>query len=180
MSRIGKKLIPIPAGVTVNFDPKTLLLIIKGPLGELSHTIHPFVNFTYQNNEIEIAVKNNEEKKQKAIWGTSRAIVANMVDGVTKGFEKSIELNGVGYKMELAGQNLTLYIGFSHTVKIDVPTGINLTLNKKLLSGVCNDKQQIGNFFANIFKLKPCDVYKHKGFKFPGTFYRKKVVKKSK
>lgn len=180
MSRIGKKLIPIPVGVTVNFDPKTLLLKIKGPLGELSQDIHPFINFSYENNEIEVKIKNETEKKQKAIWGTTRAIVANMVDGVTKGFEKQIELNGVGYKMELAGQNLTLYIGFSHLVKLDVPTGIKLTLNKNMLSGTCNDKQQIGNFFASIFRLKPCDVYKHKGFKFPGVFYRKKVVKKSK
>lgn len=180
MSRIGKKIIAIPAGVNVNFDPKTNIIKVKGVLGELSCPILPFVILKIEPTEIQLEIQNPQEKKQKAMWGTTRALIANLVEGVTKGFEKQLELNGVGYKMELTGQNLTLYIGFSHTVKINVPTGIKLTLNKNLLSGICNDKQQIGNFFAHIFKLKPCDVYKHKGFKFPGVFYRKKVVKKSK
>ena len=180
MSRIGKKIIAIPVGVSVQFDPKTNIIKVKGPLGELSCPVLPFVILKIEPTEIQLEIQNPQEKKQKAMWGTTRALIANLVEGVTKGFEKQLELNGVGYKMELVGQNLTLYIGFSHTVKINVPSGIKLTLNKNLLSGTCNDKQQIGNFFAHIFKLKPCDVYKHKGFKFPGVFYRKKVVKKSK
>jgi len=180
MSRIGKKIIAIPVGVNVNLDPKTNIIKVKGPLGELSCTVLPFIILKIEPTEIQLEIQNPQEKKQKAMWGTTRALIANLVDGTTKGFEKKLELNGVGYKMELTGQNLTLFIGFSHTVKINVPSEIKLTLNKNLLSGTCNDKQQIGNFFAHIFKLKPCDPYKHKGFKYPGEFYRQKVVKKSK
>jgi large subunit ribosomal protein L6 len=101
-----------------------------------------------------------------------------MVIGVSTGFTKELELNGVGYKMELSGQTLTVYIGFSHPVKLDIHPAIKLSLNKNLLSGTSYDKQLLNNFFGNLHEMKPCDPYKHKGFKFPGRFYIKKVGKK--
>jgi len=179
MSRIGKKVINLPSGVNFDFQKENRKIIVKGALGELETNVTRFVGFKVQDGVLEVTIENSEDKLQRAIWGTTRSILANMVEGVTNGFTKEIELNGVGFKMEL-GSELVLYLGFSHLVTIAIPAEIKLTLNKNLLSGTCNDKQLIGNFFANLYKLKPCDVYKHKGFKFPGKFYRKKVGKKGK
>lgn len=180
MSRVGKKVIELPDKVTVEYDSKTNTVTVKGALGELSRQLYRDIKLQIDGNNITLTVKNPDDKFQRAIWGTSRAIVQNMVDGVSKGFNKEVELNGVGYKMELAGNTLTLYIGYSHSVKVDVPTGIKLTLNKNLLTGTSINKELIGNFFSTIHNMKPADPYKHKGFKFPGRFYRKKVVKKTK
>lgn len=179
MSRIGKKLINLPSGVDFNFQKENKKVIVKGGLGQLEANVTRFVGFKVENGVVEVTIENSEDKFQRAIWGTTRSILANLVEGVSNGFNKEIELNGVGYKMEL-GSELVLYLGFSHTVKVAIPSEIKLSLNKNLLSGTSIDKQLLGNFFANLFKLKPCDVYKHKGFKFPGQFYRKKVGKKGK
>jgi len=102
-----------------------------------------------------------------------------MVQGVATGYNKELELNGVGFRMEL-GKQLILYIGYSHPVNVDIPDDIKLTLEKNVLKGTSIDKQSLGNFFSYVHNLKPCDVYKQKGFKFPGRFYRKKVGKKGK
>jgi large subunit ribosomal protein L6 len=179
MSRIGKKPIVIPSDVVIDLNKSTHAIAVTGKLGTLKTTTHPDVIVDIVENNILVSVINPNNQKQNSLWGTSQAIIANMVQGVTEGYTKSLELNGVGYKMELA-DILTLYIGFSHPVKVTIPKEIKLTLNKNLLSGTSTDKQLIGDFFATVFKMKPCDVYKHKGFKFPGAFYRKKVGKKSK
>ncbi len=179
MSRIGKKTITLPSGVSFNFDEPNKVVTVKGALGELKAKVTSFVGFKIENNELSVQILNQENDFQKAIWGTTRSIVNNMVEGVNKGYTKEIELNGVGYRMEL-GSDLTLHIGYSHPVKVVIPSGIKLTLNKNLLTGTSIDKELLGNFFSQIFHLKPCDVYKHKGFKFPGQFYRKKVGKKGK
>jgi large subunit ribosomal protein L6 len=179
MSRIGKKVIVLPSGVTFNYDNSTNLVSVKGSLGELSKKFITQVGFNIENGEVVVTIKDESDDFQKAMWGTARSIVNNMVEGVSKGFTKEIELNGVGYRMELANE-LTLYIGFSHPVKVQIPSGIKLTLNKNLLSGTSADKELLGDFFSKIFNMKPCDVYKHKGFKFPGKFYKKKVGKKGK
>jgi len=177
MSRIGKQKITIPSGVTVDFNNQTRVCVVKGSRGELTEIIHPLVSLTIENNEITFGVKNEEEKTERALWGTIRANVANMVKGVTEGYKKSLELNGVGYKMELA-KDLTLYLGFSHSVVVKIPSGVALTLNKNVLEGESSDKQLIGDFFTNIHNLKACEPYKHKGFKFPGRHYPKKEGKK--
>lgn len=177
MSRIGKLPIKIVDKVKVNFDEKSRELVVSGPLGELKCQIHPFVNLGLEPSEIKVSVKNPEKKLHKSLWGTSRAIIQNMIVGVTEGYSKSVELNGVGFKMELA-EKLTLYIGFSHTVKIDIPSEIKLKLEKNVLSGTSIDKQSIGHFFTYVHDLKPCDPYKQKGFKFPGRFYLQKEGKK--
>jgi len=181
MSRIGKKLIVLPAQTTLDFDPKTRIIKVKGPLGELSRELHECVILTKNEDaSYNITVKDETIKFQKAIWGTTRAVVFNMVDGVSKGFTKEIELNGVGFKMELGSTQLTLALGFSHPVIVTIPSQTKLTLNKNLLSGNSIDKEEIGQFFSKLYYMKPCDVYKQKGFKYPGQFMRKKVVKKGK
>lgn len=177
MSRIGKKIITIPSNVQVKFAEN--ILTAKGPKGELSMKVPPVVKLNQNGSEISFEVENENNKFSRALWGTTRANANNIITGVSEGFSKTLELNGVGYKMEL-GSKLTLYIGFSHTVVVEIPESIKLELVKNTLSGTSCDKQKIGDFFTNIHDMKPCDVYKHKGFKFPDRFYRKKVGKKGK
>lgn len=180
MSRIGKKTIVLPSKVEFNYNVDTNLVKVKGPLGELSLTLDKHVTIKQESNELNLVVENEKNKFQRAIWGTNRALVYNMIVGVSEGYKKDMELNGVGYKMELKDSLLTLYIGFSHTVPVIIPDAIKLTLVKNLLTGHSSDKQLIGNFFNTIHNMKPCDPYKGKGFKFPGRYYRRKVVKKTK
>jgi large subunit ribosomal protein L6 len=176
MSRVGKKAIHIDQSVKLELNGNQVVVV--GPKGTLSTNVLDFVTLENTEGQLVVGVKKENDNFQKAVWGTTRAILANMVTGVTTGFSKEVELNGVGFKMELAGQNLTLYIGFSHPVKIVAPNEIKLTLTKNVLSGTSHDKQLLNNFFGNIHEMKPCDPYKQKGFKFPGRYYIKKVGKK--
>lgn len=178
MSRIGKKIIQVPAGVTVNVAKNGHSVEVQGKLGKLTDSFPAFVIIKKDGDNLNVEVKNSEEIKQKAMWGTARAVLNNMVEGVDKGFSKELTLTGVGYKMELAGNKLTLYIGFSHPVIVDVPEGIKLELKKNVLTGTSHDKQLIGDFFSKVHNMKIADPYKHKGFKFPDRFYPKKVGKK--
>lgn len=178
MSRIGKKIIELPAGVTAEINASTNVVTVKGKLGELKETFLSFIHITLEGSTLAVTVKNETDRLQKAMWGTARALINNMVVGVSEGFNKEVELNGVGFKMELAGQNLTIYIGYSHPVKIVVPQEIKLTLNKNVLTGTSIHKQIIGDFFMSLHNMKPSDPYKQKGFKIPGKHYQKKVGKK--
>ena len=179
MSRIGKLPVELPNGVTAQWDASARILTVKGPKGELKQEVHALVSLDIQDNQIVVTVEKPDLKFQRALWGTFRALIFNMVVGVTEGFTKSLELNGVGFKMEL-GSELTLHVGYSHPVKVTIPSEIKLQLNKNVLSGTSIDKQILGDFFTKVHNIRPCDVYKHKGFKFPGRYYRKKVAKKSK
>jgi large subunit ribosomal protein L6 len=176
MSRVGKKLIPIDQNVKVELNDNRV--VVTGPKGTLNATFLPFLSIKQDAANIEVCVENEKDKFQKANWGTARAILSNMITGVSTGFTKEMELNGVGFKMDITGDILTLNIGFSHPVKIKVPEAIKITITKNLLAGASYDKQLLNNFFGNIHEMKPCDPYKHKGFKFPGRFYVKKVGKK--
>jgi large subunit ribosomal protein L6 len=178
MSRIGKKIITVPAGVTVDYVQPVFKA--KGPKGELSMNVPPAIKLNLEGDQITFEINDHRNKIASALWGTTRANANNIVVGVSEGFKKTLELNGVGYKMDLQGDKLTLNIGFSHQVVVAVPTAIKLELVKNTLTGTSPDKQLIGDFFTNIHNMKPCDVYKHKGFKFPERFYRKKVGKKGK
>jgi large subunit ribosomal protein L6 len=180
MSRIGKKIIEVPANVTVEYNQTLKQVTAKGPLGVLNLVIPNFLDLKQEGNIISILVENENDKKQRSSWGTFRSLISNLIIGVSAGYTKEMELNGVGFKMELAGQNLTLYIGFSHPVKIEAPKTIKLALNKNVISGESIDKQALGDFFMKVHNMKACDVYKQKGFKLPNRFYRKKVGKKAK
>jgi large subunit ribosomal protein L6 len=181
MSRVGKKPIVIPEKVQFTFDEATRAVKVVGPLGELGFKIHQDVQLEISDGQVLVKVGNEEDSKQRALWGTTQAILSNLVEGVTKGFNQEVELSGVGFKMELDGskKNLSVYIGYSHPVKVEVPEGIQLDLQKNTLTGKSIDKQLIGNFFTNLHDLKPCDPYKQKGFRFPGRYYLKKVGKKA-
>jgi large subunit ribosomal protein L6 len=181
MSRVGKKPITLPAKVQVEFDQENRIIKVVGPLGSLSFKVHPKVNVVIEPSEVKVLVENPEDKKQRALWGTYRAVIANLIQGVTSGFTKELELNGVGYKMELqaAHKKLVVYIGLSHPVTVAIPDGVTLDLQKNKLIGQSIDKQLIGDFFASLHNLKPCDPYKQKGFRFPNKFYLKKAGKKA-
>lgn len=177
MSRIGKKIIILPAGVSVAINGQEVS--VKGPLGELKTNIHPSIKAVLNGSELTFEIQDEKAKGVQAQWGTARANVNNLVVGVSEGFTRTLELNGVGYKMEL-GAKLTLFIGFSHQVIVEIPAGIKLELNKNVLTGKSADKHALGDFMTNVHDMKPCEVYKHKGFKFPERFYRKKAAKKTK
>ena len=176
MSRVGKKIISLDKNVEVTINGNQV--VVKGPNGTLSMQKLDFVTVNVEPTEITIEIENPKDKLQRAMWGTTRSILSNLIQGASTGFTKEIELNGVGFKMDLQGNDLVLNIGFSHQVRLPIPNGVKLTIVKNLITGTSADKQLLNNFFGNMHELKPCDPYKHKGFKFPGRFYIKKVGKK--
>lgn len=178
MSRIGKKIIAVPAGVTVTLDSVKNAVHVKGKLGELSEVFLPFITITQEASEINLTIKDENDRLQKAMWGTARALLNNMIVGVSEGYTKQLELNGVGYRMEMQGTNLKLALGFSHPVVVPIPTGVKVVIDKNLMTMTSHDKQLLGHFAQKVHDLKPCEPYKHKGFKYPGKFYPKKVGKK--
>ncbi len=175
MSRIGKKHITVPAGVTVSMNNG--IVTVKGKNGELKAQLHPDVGVEIKGSDVSITRK-TEERMNRAIHGTSRANVANMVKGVAEGFSKKLELVGVGYKAEMKGKNLALALGFSHpimfrapeTIKIETPTQTNITI-----TGF--DKQLVGLVAAKIRSFKLPEPYKGKGVKYEGEVIRRKAGK---
>lgn len=175
MSRIGKKHITVPAGVTVSMNNG--IVTVKGKNGELKAQLHPDVGVEIKGSDVSITRK-TEERMNRAIHGTTRANVANMVKGVSEGFSKKLELVGVGYKAEMKGKNLALALGFSHpimfrapeTIKIETPTQTNITI-----TGF--DKQLVGLVAAKIRSFKLPEPYKGKGVKYEGEVIRRKAGK---
>lgn len=178
MSRIGKQLIPIPSGAEVTIVGSDIR--IKGPKGELVRTLHPVVTLIQENSALQVTVANPEEKSQRALWGLSRALLANMVEGVTNGFSKSLEVNGVGFKVALAGNALTLSLGFSHPVVFPLPTGILGAVEKNVITISGIDNQLVGETAARIRALKKPEPYKGKGIKYVGETVRRKAGKAGK
>lgn len=176
MSRIGKKPIVIPAGVTVEVAKNEIS--VKGPKGTLKFAHHSDVAVSVADNNV-VVDKKGKSKQAPAIWGTTARIVENMITGVTAGFEKKLELNGVGFRMSIAGSKITMALGFSHPVLVDVPNGLEVKIegNAMTISGI--DKQIVGQFAANIKALKPVEPYKGKGFRYAGEHVRRKEGKKS-
>jgi len=190
MSRIGKKPILIPNGVEIKIDGQKV--IVKGPRGELVREIHPEIRVEMKNNQILIApvldlsqekdkkkLTGNQLKKIKALWGLSRVLIANMVTGVTVGFEKKLEISGIGFKAEVSGKELILSVGFSHPVKLTIPTGLQVTVAKNIITVSGNDKEAVGQFAAIIRSVRPAEPYKGKGLKYVGEVIRRKVGKKA-
>src|SRR3989344_5840707 len=144
MSKIGKKLIPIPSGVEVKLSDN--IIKVKGPKGELVVVMHPKVKADVGDKEVKIAVAKPEDRRQKALWGTFRSLVANAITGVTAGFEKKLEIVGVGYKASAAGQKLVLSLGYSHPIELTVPKGLEVKVEKNTISVSGIDKQAVGDF----------------------------------
>lgn len=178
MSRIGKKLIALPEKVSAEIKAGSIL--IKGPKGELKNSIPNFIKITNEGNVLKLEiVGKNEEGNESAMWGTIRSIVSNMVCGVSEGYEKKLEIEGIGYKAQLQGDMLVLSLGFSHPIEFKAPEGIAFKLEKNsiLISGV--DKALVGKVASNIRKLKKPEPYKGKGIRYSGEIVRRKAGKKA-
>ena len=175
MSRIGKKPVPLPKGVTVDINGQTVK--VKGPRGELSRAINPEMKLSLDNGELTVA-RPSDESRHKALHGLSRTLVANMVEGVTKGFQKSLDIVGVGYKAETRPYGLQLALGFSHPVEYRAPAGIKLTAptpTSIVIDGA--DKEKVGQVAAELRSLRPPEPYKGKGIKYQGEQVRRKAGK---
>ncbi len=176
MSRIGKKPVPIPAGVTAKLEGQKIA--VKGAKGELNFTAPDEVSVTLEGNVVHLK-PHGDDKKSRAMWGTARARVQNLVTGVTKGFEKKLEINGVGYKAAMAGKNLQLSLGYSHDVIFPIPAGITVTTPKPTEITVAGiDKRQVGQVAAEIRAFRSPEPYKGKGVKYVGEFIFRKEGKK--
>ena len=176
MSRIGKKPVPVPGGVTATVDGQEIK--VKGPRGELSHVLVDQVIAKMGDDGIEIGMV-EDNKDSRAMWGMSRTIVANLVTGVTEGFSKTLEINGVGYRAAMKGQALQLQLGFSHDVDFEIPKGIEISCPKPteiVVSGI--DKQLVGQVAAEIRRYRPPEPYKGKGVKYAGEYILRKEGKK--
>lgn len=176
MSRIGKKPVIIPEGVTVTLENN--LVSVKGAKGSLTFAHHFDVEVKIAEKEITVE-KKGKGKHVPAIWGTTARIIENMIAGVTTGFQKQIELNGVGFRMAIAGKKITMALGFSHPVEVVVPEDLNVLIEGNVMTITGIDKQKVGQFSANIRALKPVEPYKGKGFKYVGEQVRRKEGKKS-
>lgn len=178
MSRIGKKPIEIPAGVEVKISDNKVM--IRGPKGEISRGFRPEIKIETKDNKILIQPLPEKAglKEIKSLFGLTRMLIANMVDGVTVGFEKKLEIEGVGFKAEVVGDELILYVGFSHPVRLKIPKGIKISIEKNIISVSGIDKELVGQFSSIIRKVKPMEPYKGKGIKYSGEIVRRKVGKK--
>jgi large subunit ribosomal protein L6 len=176
MSRIGKRPVTIPSGVTATVEGQTVKM--KGPKGQLSFVVHDDVEVKFENGMVKVAPRVKTNRAQ-AMYGTARAQVANLVAGVTKGFEKRLEINGVGYRAALQGKNLQLALGYSHDVIFPIPEGIAITVPKPTeIVIVGNDSQRVGQVAAEIRSYRPPEPYKGKGVKYVDEFIFRKEGKK--
>ncbi len=176
MSRIGKSPIPVTAGVTLTLDGQAVS--VKGPKGQLSFTVPEEIELRQEDGVLTLSPR-EDTQRARAMWGLSRTLVANMVEGVTKGFERNLELVGVGYRAAMKGRALSLQLGFSHDVDIPPPEGITFAVGKPTevkVSGI--DKQVVGEMAARIRKVRPPEPYKGKGVRYAGEKVRRKEGKK--
>ncbi|MBZ1348257.1 MAG: 50S ribosomal protein L6 [Candidatus Nealsonbacteria bacterium] len=176
MSRIGKKPILIPEGVEIKTQERKV--IVKGPKGELSRETPSEIKIEIKDNQI-FVFPQIETRQTKALWGLTRALLANMVEGVLSGFEKKLEIQGIGFKAAIEGEELALDVGLSHSVKLRIPSGINIVIEKNIISVSGIDKETVGQFSANIRKVKPPEPYKGKGIRYVGEVVRRKAGKKA-
>lgn len=178
MSRIGKMPVKIPAGVKINVEGSTVA--IKGPKGELKQTFDPAMEIAVDQNLVH--VKSPENKLYDAKHGLTRALINNMVQGVTEGYKKNLEIEGVGYRAELQGKNLVLSLGFSHLVTVEPPVGITFVVDKsqRLFSIEGADKQTVGEVASKIRSMRPPEPYKGKGIHYLGEKIRRKAGKAGK
>ncbi len=178
MSRIGKRPIPIPSGVTVEFEGSAVR--VTGPKGVLSRSLHPEIKVALQGEEV-VVTRPDDAPKHRALHGLTRTLVANMVEGVSKGFEKRLELVGVGYRAAKQGEKLVLTVGYSHPVDINPPEGITIQVpanNAVIVQGA--NREQVGQVAAKIRSVRPPEPYQGKGIRYQGEVVRRKVGKTGK
>ena len=178
MSRIGKKPITIPAGVEVKVNGNEVT--VKGPKGELKNTFNADMAIAMEGNEITVT-RPTDNKEHRSLHGLTRTLIANMVEGVANGYSKTLEVNGVGYRVQKQGKNLVMNLGFSHQVIVEEPAGITIEVpgpNQIVISGA--DKQQVGQFAAEVREKRPPEPYKGKGIKYADEHIRRKEGKAAK
>ena len=176
MSRIGKKAVAVPSGTTVTIEGQTVT--VKGPKGQLAWTVADEIEIAQEGSELTLKPR-NDSTRAHAMWGLSRTLVANMVEGVTNGYERTLELVGVGYRAQMKGQALSMQLGFSHDVDIKPPEGIAFAVPKQTeikITGI--DKQLVGETAARIRRIRPPEPYKGKGVRYAGEQVRRKEGKK--
>jgi large subunit ribosomal protein L6 len=177
MSRIGKRPIEVPAGVTVSVEPGRVQ--VAGPLGTLQQQVPQRMQIAHEDGNV-VVTRPTERGEDRALHGLTRTLIANMVEGVTKGFEKRLEIQGVGYRAALKGSDLELQVGYSHPVTIKPRTGISFEVpapTQIVVKGT--DKQQVGQTAAEIRKVRPPEPYKGKGIRYEGEYVRRKVGKRA-
>ena len=175
MSRVGRMPIDIPAGVNVNLDGQ--VITVKGPKGELTRTLHQDMKVTVADNVITVE-RPSDDKNHRALHGLTRALIANMVKGVTEGFKKEMEIVGVGYRAQMKGKKLALTLGFSHPLELEAPEGVTIecpSATQIVVSGANNEV--VGEFAANIRKVRKPEPYKGKGIRYVGEHVRRKAGK---
>lgn len=175
MSRIGKKPIEIPEGVEVKINRQKIT--IKGPKGELSREVRPEIKIEVKQGKIFVSIK-RQTKQSNAFWGLTRALLANMVKGVVSGYEKKLEIHGLGYKAKIEGEELVLSAGFTHLVKIKTPEGIEISVERNIITVSGIDKELVGLIASKIRKVRPAEPYKGKGLRYQGEVIRRKAGKK--
>ena len=176
MSRIGKKPVSLPSGVTAQVNGQEVK--VKGPKGELKHVLADVMVAKLDKDGIEIAMR-EDTKEARAMWGMSRTMVANLIAGVTEGFTRRLEITGVGYRAAVQGQNLQLQLGYSHDIAFPIPQGIQVACPKPteiVVTGI--DKQKVGQVAAEIRRFRPPEPYKGKGIRYAGEFILRKEGKK--
>jgi large subunit ribosomal protein L6 len=177
MSRIGRQPIPVPDGVNVAVDPGRVT--VNGPLGELTQNVPQRISIEKEDGQL-VVKRPTDRGDDRALHGLTRSLVANMVEGVTNGFEKRLEIQGVGYRASLRGTALELNVGYSHPVVIDAPAGITFEVpvqTEVIVKGI--DKQQVGEIAAEIRDVRPPEPYKGKGIRYQGEYVRRKVGKRA-
>jgi large subunit ribosomal protein L6 len=175
MSRIGRKPVTLPKGVTLQVQGNTVA--VKGPRGELRRTLHPEMQLAFANDQFTVT-RPSEEKRHKALHGLTRTLVQNMVEGVSKGFSKSLEIQGVGYKAEAKPYGVNLIVGYSHPVKYEAPKGIKITVDNNIMVKIEGaDKELVGQVAAELRSVRPPEPYKGKGIRYVGEQVRRKAGK---
>ena len=176
MSRLGKTPIEIPSGVEISHADG--ILTVKGPKGTLTQPMRPVISVVLENNTIALSPA-KQTLEARALWGTYASLVHNMIEGVTVGFKRVLEIEGVGYKAEAQGQKLTITVGFSHPVILQVPEGITAVVEKSVITLTGIDKHAVGQFAANVRKVKKPEPYKGKGIRYQGEHIIRKQGKKA-
>ena len=176
MSRVGKKPIPAPSGVTVTVNGQDVS--VKGPKGTLNFRAHDDVAVSFGDGAVSVKPR-HETPRARALWGTTRAVLANNIKGVTQGFEKNLEMTGVGYRAAMQGKNLQLQLGYSHDIVYPIPNGITIVAPKPTeITITGSDKQKVGQVAADIRDFRPPEPYKGKGVRYVGEYVRRKEGKK--
>ena len=175
MSRVGKIIRKLPSDVTV--DLKDGFIVVKGPKGELKLKTHPLVDIVLEDGNVRVQVKNEQDKAERSLWGTYSSLLGGMIQGVSEGFKKQLEINGVGYRVSMKGNDLHLEVGYSHPIDFKCPEGIKFFVDKNIITVEGFDKQVVGEVAAQIRKIRKPEPYKGKGIKYVDEVIRRKAGK---